>query len=262
MLPLKLFRRRAFSAVNVVALLMFFGMFGSIFFLSQFLQVVQHYSPFAAGLRVLPWTGMPMLLAPVAALLAQRFGGRLVLCAGLVLQAAGLAWLATQLSPTVSYASMWFPFVLSGMGMALFFVPLASVVLSSVSPAHEGVASGTTNAFREIGGVIGIAALGAVFAARGGYANGATYVHGLRPAVWVGVAAVAVGAAVALALPRSIARRQRDDATSVAVDAVDPVDIPVDITPGDEQGEPHPVDTPLRQVEMAACAPGALQAGA
>jgi EmrB/QacA subfamily drug resistance transporter len=256
MLPLKLFRRRAFSAVNVVALLMSFGMFGSIFFLSQFLQVVQHYSPFAAGLRVLPWTGMPMLLAPVAAWLAQRFGGRLVLSAGLVLQAVGLAWLAAQLSPTVSYGSLWLPFVVSGMGMALFFVPLASVVLSSVSPASEGVASGANNAFREIGGVIGIAALGAVFAARGGYASGAAYVHGLRPAVWVGVAVVALGAAVALVLPSGIARRQRRDATTVAVDVARPDAGPAHL------GEPSFGDTPLREVEMVACASGALQAGA
>ncbi len=83
MLPLRLFRSRSFAAVNVMALFMSFGMFGSIFFLSQFLQVVQHYSPLAAGLRVLPWTGMPMLVAPLAAALAQRFGGRPVLAAGL-----------------------------------------------------------------------------------------------------------------------------------------------------------------------------------
>ena len=202
MLPLRLFRSRSFSAVNVVAMFMSFGMFGSIFFLSQFLQVVQHYSPFAAGLRVLPWTGMPMLMAPVAAALAQRFGGRPVLAVGLALQAAGLAWLALETRPTVGYGALWMPFVLSGVGMALFFVPLASVVLSSVPPEQEGVASGANGAFREIGGVLGIAVLGAVFSARGGYASGPAYVAGLRPAVWVGVAVVGAGAVVALVLPR------------------------------------------------------------
>jgi len=204
MLPLRLFRRRSFAAINVTAMLMSFGMFGSIFFLSQFLQVVQHYSPLAAGLRVLPWTGVPMLLAPVAAALAQRFGGRPVLATGLVLQAAGLAWLAFETTPTIAYSSMWPAFTVSGVGMALFFVPLASVVLSSVPPELEGVASGANNTFREVGGVLGIAALGAVFASRGGYATGHAYVAGLVPAVWVGVAVVAVGALVAMLLPRRL----------------------------------------------------------
>jgi MFS family permease len=211
MLPMRLFRSRSFSAVNAVALFMSFGMFGSIFFLSQFLQVVQHYSPLGAGLRVLPWTGMPMLVAPVAAALASRFGGRPVLSAGLVLQAVGLAWLALEISPTVSYSSVWLPFAVSGIGMALFFVPLASVVLSSVRSEQEGVASGANSAFREVGGVLGIAVLGAVFSARGGYTSGAAYVAGLVPAVWVGVAVVGLGAVVALVLPRRRVARARSE---------------------------------------------------
>jgi EmrB/QacA subfamily drug resistance transporter len=205
MLPMSLFRNRAFATVNVVALLMSFGMFGSIFFLSQFLQVVQHYSPLAAGIRVLPWTAMPMLVAPLAAALAERFGGRPLLGAGLALQAVGLAWLALETTATVSYGSLWIPFVLSGVGMALFFVPLASVVLSSVRPELEGVASGTNAAFREIGGVLGIAVLGAVFSAKGGYTSATDYVSGLLPAVWVGVVVLGVGALATRLLPQRIA---------------------------------------------------------
>jgi hypothetical protein len=78
--------------------------------------------------------------------------------------------------------------------MALFFVPLESLVLSSVPPELEGVASGTNNTSREMGGVLGIAALGAVSASRGGYASGHAYVSGLAPAVWVGVAVVSPSA--------------------------------------------------------------------
>ncbi len=207
MLPLRLFRSRSFAAINVMALFMSFGMFGSIFFLSQFLQVVQHYSPLEAGLRVLPWTGMPMLVAPLAAALAQRFGGRPVLATGLGLQALGLSWLALEATPTLSYARLWLPFAVSGVGMALFFVPLASVVLSSVRTEHEGVASGANSAFREVGGVLGIAVLGAVFSSRGGYSSGAAYVSGLVPAVWVGVCVVGAGALVAFLLPRRAAAR-------------------------------------------------------
>ena len=94
MLPLHLFRSRGFAMTNAASLLMFFGMFGSIFLLAQFLQVVQHYSPLEAGLRMLPWTAMPVLVAPVAGALSDRIGGRPLLAAGLALQAIGLGWLA------------------------------------------------------------------------------------------------------------------------------------------------------------------------
>ena len=83
---------------------------------------------------------------------------------GLVLQAAGLVWLAELVTPTTPYLDMVPAFVVCGIGMTLFFVPLASVVLGSVPKALEGVASGTNSAFRELGGVLGIAVLGAVFA--------------------------------------------------------------------------------------------------
>ncbi|MGH9116081.1 MAG: MFS transporter [Acidimicrobiales bacterium] len=201
MLPLRLFRSRSFSVVNVVALLMSFGMFGSIFLLAQFLQTVQHYSPLSAGLRTLPWTAMPMLVTPLAGALVDRVGARRLLAAGLILQAAGLGWLALLISPTVSYASLVAPFVVSGIGMSLFFVPVASVVLGSVGRADEGVASGTNNSFRELGGVLGIAVLGSVFSALGGYAGGADFVSGLIPAVAVGAGVVGAGGLLALALP-------------------------------------------------------------
>jgi EmrB/QacA subfamily drug resistance transporter len=202
MLPLHLFRSRGFAMTNVASLLMFFGMFGSIFLLAQFLQVVQHYSPLAAGVRTLPWTAMPVLVTPIAGALSDRIGGRPLLVTGLVLQAIGLGWLATVASPTVPYLTMVPAFVVTGIGMSLFFAPVANVVLGSVRRDQEGIASGANNAIRELGGVFGIAVLGAVFSARGGYTSGASFVAGLSPAVWVGAAAVAVAAAAALALPR------------------------------------------------------------
>src|SRR5690348_15422950 len=202
MLPLRLFRSRGFTVTNVASMLMFFGMFGSIFLLAQFLQVVQGYSPLEAGLRTLPWTAMPVLVTPIAGALSDRIGGRPLLVTGLVLQAIGLGWLALVTSPTVAYATLVPAFVVSGIGMSLFFAPVANVVLGSVRRDQEGIASGANNAIRELGGVFGIAVLGAVFSARGGYASGASFVSGLTPAVWVGAAAVAIAAAAALALPR------------------------------------------------------------
>jgi EmrB/QacA subfamily drug resistance transporter len=202
MLPLHLFRSRGFTMTNIASLLMFFGMFGSIFLLAQFLQVVQHYSPLAAGIRTLPWTAMPVLVTPIAGALSDRIGGRPLLVTGLALQAIGLGWLAMVASPTVAYLTLVPAFIVSGIGMSLFFAPVANVVLGSVRRDQEGIASGANNAIRELGGVFGIAVLGAVFSARGGYTSGASFVAGLSPAVWVGAAGVAAAAAAALALPR------------------------------------------------------------
>src|SRR5690349_12128137 len=202
MLPMRLFRSRGFTMTNVASLLMFFGMFGSIFLLAQFLQVVQGYSPLQAGLRTLPWTAMPILVAPIAGSLSDRIGGRPLLATGLALQAIGLGWLAAVISPTVAYATLVPAFVVTGIGMSLFFAPVANVVLGSVRRDQEGIASGANNAIRELGGVFGIAVLGAVFAARGGYTSGAAFVFGLSAAVWVGAAAVAVAGVAALFVPR------------------------------------------------------------
>jgi EmrB/QacA subfamily drug resistance transporter len=223
MLPMRLFKNRTFSATNAASLLMFFGMFGSIFLLAQFLQTVQHYSPLQAGLRTLPWTAMPVLVAPIAGALSDRIGGRPLLVAGLTLQAGGLAWLSAVITPTVSYVTLVPAFILCGVGMSLFFAPVANVVLSSVRRDEEGLASGANNAIRELGGVFGIAVLGAVFSARGGYATGHAFVSGLTPAVWIGAAAVGVAAAAALLLPgarRSQADSQPVIALATATDAL------------------------------------------
>jgi EmrB/QacA subfamily drug resistance transporter len=201
MLPMHFFRSRTFALTNVASLLMFFGMFGSIFLLAQFFQTVQHYSPLASGLRILPWTAMPIFVAPIAGALSDRVGGQRLMAIGLSLQAAGLAWIAAASSPTVSYSALVTPFILSGTGMALFFAPVANVVLSSVRPDQEGKASGATNAIREIGGVFGVAVLASVFSHVGGYQSGAAFSHGTNAAVFVGAGVVAIGA-VAAALIR------------------------------------------------------------
>ncbi|MGN6678679.1 MAG: DHA2 family efflux MFS transporter permease subunit [Streptosporangiaceae bacterium] len=209
MLPIHLFRSRSFSLTNVTSLLMFFGMFGSIFLLAQFLQVVQHYSPLEAGLRTLPWTAMPVFIAPIAGTLSDRIGGRPLLVIGLAMQAIGIGWIAAIASPTVAYAALIPAFVVAGIGMSLFFAPVANMVLGSVRRDEEGIASGANNAIRELGGVFGIAVLGAVFSAHGSYAGGASFVSGMSSAVWVGAAAVAAASAAALALPRM--RRARSE---------------------------------------------------
>ncbi len=201
MLPPRLFRSRQFSAANGVSFLMSFGMFGSIFLLAQFFQVVQGYSPFEAGLRTLPWTGMPIIVAPIAGALSDRIHPRLLLVAGMGLMGAGLAWMAALVTPTVEYLALVPAFMLAGTGMALYFAPTANLVLSAVRRDEEGRASGANNTIREVGGVFGVAILASVFSAFGGYVSPQAFVDGLVPAVWVGAVAVSAGAFVALLIP-------------------------------------------------------------
>ena len=202
MLPMEFFRNRTFALTNVASLLMFFGMFGSIFLLSQFFQTVQGYSPFQAGLRILPWTAMPMIVAPIAGALSDRVGGERLMALGLTLQGTGLIWLAAVSSPAAPYSDFVAPFVLSGIGMGLFFAPVANVVLSSVRREQEGKASGAQNAIRELGGVFGVAVLASVFSRVGGYQSGSAFVHGTTTAVYIGGAVVLVGALAAALIRR------------------------------------------------------------
>ncbi|MCM9081221.1 MULTISPECIES: MFS transporter [Streptomyces] len=201
MLPMRLFRDRGFLGINLASLLMFLGMFGSIFLLSQFLQGVAGYSPTEAGLRMLPWTGMPMIVAPLAGILSDRIGGRPVVAAGLAFQALGLGWFAAILSADVSYAAQLPPLILSGIGMALYFAPAANVLMSTVRPADQGRASGANNALRELGGALGVAVLASVFSAQGGYESPTAFTDGTVPALWIGAGAVALAAALALLVP-------------------------------------------------------------
>ena len=209
MLPMRFFRTRAFSATNAVSFAMYFGMFGSVFLLAQFFQTAQHYSALQAGLRTLPWTGMPILVAPVAGILSDRVGSRPLMATGLALQALALVWIDRALSPGMAYASVIVPFILAGTGMALVFAPAANAVLSSVRRHETGQASGANNAIREVGGVFGIAVLAAVFSHTGGYATPVQFVAGLQPAVLVGSGVLAIGAIAALFVPSIASQRAR-----------------------------------------------------
>ncbi len=202
MLPMGFFRDRTFALANVASLLMSFGMFGSIFWLVQYFQTVQNYSPLQSGLRILPWTAMPMLVAPLAGALSDRIGGQRLMATGLALQSTGLLWIAAVSTPTTPYLDLVAPFTLSGIGMALFFAPVASVVLGAVRPEDQGKASGANNAVRELGGVFGVAVLASVFAHVGGYGSPEAFVHGTTWAVYVGGAVVALGAVAAALIKR------------------------------------------------------------
>jgi EmrB/QacA subfamily drug resistance transporter len=201
MLPLGFFANRGFAVTNVVSLAMYFGMFGSIFFLSQFLQNVLHNTPLQAGEKLLVWTGATMVVSPLAGFFSERYGSRLFMVAGLGLQAIALGWLATLAGVHQSYSSMIGPFILAGSGMALVFAPAANAVLASVRADQAGQASGATNAIRELGGVLGISVLATVFTSHGSYASPQAFVSGLVPAMWVGAGVLGAGTLIAALLP-------------------------------------------------------------
>ena len=207
LVPLRLFAVRSFSVANAAGFAFSVGAFGVVFVLSQYLQIGLGYTPFQAGLRTLPWTAAPMVVAPLAGLLAPRTGVRPLLTAGLVLQAAGLAWIGLVVAGTTSYPDFVPGLVLAGVGMGLTFAPSTTAVLADMAEPDHGTASSVNATVRELGAAVGVAVVFAVFQAAGGTLTPDGYVGGLRPAILVGATVVAVGALVSLLMPAATGRR-------------------------------------------------------
>ena len=167
MLPLALFRTARFTAANGVSFFMNASVFGTLFLMTQFLQSAHHYTPLQAGIRMLPWTAAAMVISPLAGQLADRYGNRPFITMGLLLQAAGLAWIAAIATPHLGYAILGAALTLAGAGIGLVFPTVATEVMTSVPAPEIGVASGANSALRELGGVFGVAVLASVFARPG-----------------------------------------------------------------------------------------------
>ena len=220
MLPMRFFRSRTFAATNGLSFAMYAGVFGSIFLLAQFFQTTQGYTPLQAGLRTLPWTGMPMIVAPIAGIVSDRIGPQPLMAIGLTLQATAIAWLGAIITPNIAYGRLIVPFMLAGTGMALVFAPSANAVLSSVRAQQAGQASGATNAIRELGGVIGVAVLASVFSAHGSYISPQTYTAGLTAALPIGAVVLGVGAVLALLVPRNTPAQEPEEVSRQPRDRV------------------------------------------
>ncbi len=203
MLDLGLFASRSFTAANLVGFLSSFGMFGSIFFITLFVQGVWGWKPLAAGLGTMPWTGTIMLTAPLAGALAGRFGVRPLVLAGMAAQGLSLLWIGTAATAGSTYASLLPAFILGGLGMGLSFAPLSAAVMAGTSAARSGEASGVYNTLRELGGVFGIAVLGAVF--QGSVHLPVQFVSGFHLALQAAAGVLAVGTVGALFLPGAAA---------------------------------------------------------
>jgi len=201
MLPLELFRLRGFSSANGVSFFMYAGLFGALFLMAQFLQTALGHSPLQAGIRLLPWTATPMVVAPIAGGLADRFGNRPFMILGLTMQALGLGWVALIAKPDMGYLQLGIALTVAGVGTSLCFPTVANAVMGAVPPEEAGMASGTNSSLRELGGVFGVAVLAAVFTRHGVYASPQAFVDGFQPALLVGAGLTAVGIVAALLAP-------------------------------------------------------------
>jgi EmrB/QacA subfamily drug resistance transporter len=218
MVSLRLFRSAGFATANGVSFFMYAGLFGALFLMSQFLQVALGNSPLEAGLRILPWTATPMVFAPIAGALADRFGNKPFMVVGLAMQAVGLAWVAAIADPNISYWELGVALTIAGIGTSMCFPTVANAVMSSAPLQEAGIASGTNSSIREIGGVFGVAVLAAVFAHGGSYESPAAFVDGLTTALWVGAGLTVLGVVAAVLAPGKSGARE--EAIEVQAEAV------------------------------------------
>jgi EmrB/QacA subfamily drug resistance transporter len=207
MLPLRLFGSRTFTAATVVSFLLYAALYGTVFFLSQYMQVGLGYSALEAGLRLIPWTATLLMVAPLAGALADRFGNRPVLVIGLLLKAAGLAWIVVVASPETSYTALLLPLIVEGVGTSMAIPVVQSAMLGAVPADDIGKASGVNGVSQELGGVFGVAVLVALFTTVGSYVSATAFADGFVIAMGACVAFSLGAAAAAVALRTSSASR-------------------------------------------------------
>jgi EmrB/QacA subfamily drug resistance transporter len=201
MIPMRMFASRSFAAGVAASLLFYAAMYGVLFLLPQFLQVTLGFGPLGAGLRLLPWTSTLFLTAPIAGAVVQKFGERPLVVTGLLMQAAGLGWIAIVSVPGVSYPALVMPLILAGVGVSMAMPAAQNAVLSSVAVTEMGKASGVFNMGRFLGGMFGIALLVAVFSANGAVDTPAHFSAGFAVAMLVAAVLSLGGALVGLWLP-------------------------------------------------------------
>src|SRR5262249_30150188 len=156
-----LFRSATFSVANVAAVVVGFALLGTVFFIAQYFQEVQGYSPLGSGMRSLPNTAGMFIVAPLAGRITARYGPRIPVTLGALLAGSALL-LLTRLDATPPYTAIWWNLALSGVGFGFMLSPIAAAVLSATPPNRAGLGSSVVNTSRQIGGVFGVALLGAI----------------------------------------------------------------------------------------------------
>jgi EmrB/QacA subfamily drug resistance transporter len=202
MLPLGLFRSRAFTAANATGFLMSASIFSATFLTSQYFQFAHGYSAWGTGLRFLPLTATPLVIAPLAGALTDRVGPRPLLVAGLLVAGIGFGWMAFVATSTVGYGSLVLPLAVGGVGISMGLPAVPAAALAAVSPDDIGRGSGVNNTLQRFGGCFGVAVATAVFAANGHLGDPASVTVGFRPALAVSAVMSLLGAVAALAIAR------------------------------------------------------------
>lgn len=198
-----LWASRGFTLTNTTALLVGAGMNGVVFLLTQYLQKIMGYEPLQAGLMTLPWTLLPVITAPIAGRLVDKMGTKNILAGGTVLQAASLIWFAFTIRADIPYPLFLPGLLLAGLGAGTFYAVLATQVLVFVHKTDEGIASGINNFVRELGILIGIASLTAVFVMNGSQQNETEFTSGFKASLWAGAMLLMVATVVCLLVPRT-----------------------------------------------------------
>jgi EmrB/QacA subfamily drug resistance transporter len=201
MVPMRLFRSRAFSSGIAASFLFYAAMYGTLFLLPQFLQTAQGNGPLGAGLRLLPWTATLFVVAPFAGGLVNRIGERPLVAGGLLLQAVGMGWIALIAAPDLAYAKLVAPLIVAGAGVSMAMPAAQNAVLGAVAASEIGKASGTFNMLRFLGGAFGIAILVAAFAATGSLGSTQSFSAGFAAAIGVAAALALAGAIAGMGLP-------------------------------------------------------------
>jgi EmrB/QacA subfamily drug resistance transporter len=202
MLPPRLFASRAFSAASAASFLLSASLFSAVFFMAQFQQTVFHQGPLDSGLRLLPWTGTLFVVAPIAGSLVNRVGERPLVACGLLLQAAGLGWIALIAGPGMSYWTMIAPLVIAGAGISMAIPSVQNAAMNALATRDLGKGSGTFTMTRQLGGVFGLSIAVAVFTGGGGYGSAAAFGDGFVPAIAAAAAFSLAAALVSALLPR------------------------------------------------------------
>jgi EmrB/QacA subfamily drug resistance transporter len=211
MLDLSLFRNRTYVGANLVVLLVALAMFGVFFFVSLYMQNVLGFSAVQTGAAFLPMTILIILVAPIAGKLSDRFGSRGLITAGMLLVAAQLL-VFSRLSDDASFWNLLPGLVLGGVGMSMTMTPSAAAATRAVAVEKAGVGSAVLNAFRQVGGSIGIALLGAIMAAELTTPPTAdSFMRGFERALLVAAGIAIVGAVVAAVLIRPHDMREADE---------------------------------------------------
>ncbi|WP_162462938.1 MFS transporter [Paenibacillus psychroresistens] len=201
MINLRFFKNRNYLSFNLAGFWMSAGIFGSIFILTLFLQQGQGFSPLQAGVREMAWTGMTMIMAPLAGLFINRLGSKNILIMGLVLQLFAMLYFAiiTLINGAhYPFTTLLPGLMMAGAGMGLSFTPLSHGILTSLAEKDAGEASGVSNAFRELGGVFGVAIAGLIFQMGSAVTSQEQFADHLVPALFVCSAMIAVGLASSL----------------------------------------------------------------